>query len=667
MGLRNPYRAYYDAPTGRLFIGDVGGNDASTAVEELNVGVAGANYGWPNVEGTSTNPAYTNPIYSYAHNGRDAAITGGFVYHGTQFPSSYQGSYFFADYAQNWIKRLTFDANGNVNGVLNFEPADGAADGPTGDIVYLTEGPDGALYYVDLGFSDTTGTVGVSKIRRIEFEQSNLPPVVAASATPLGGAGSLTFNFSSTGSADPEGKPLTYSWNFGDGAAISPEANPQHTYANAGLYQARLTVSDRVNSTISPPLSISAGNRPVIANLLVTVPPNSSNNGLFRAGDVITFSGQATDSEDGPLLASAFTWTIDFLHEGHVHPGTSIPGVTSGSFTIPTSGHDFEGNTRYRITLTVTDSSGLQASQSTIVSPDKVNLTFDTAPGGLTLYVDGIAHQGPFVYDTLIGFTHTIEARNQSVSTSSYTFASWSDGGAQLHTITVPTGPQSYTATYTVVTNPLPAGLVAGWNFNEALGTTSADASGNGNTATLVNGVVRAAGRYGNGLTFNGVDGYLTIPNSASLNISGTGLTLSMWINPALSGGDSVVLGKFWNATMTSPYYQYGLELAGGTVPVFYVGTAGGPLSASMGSALTPNQWSYLAVVFDGAQVQFYLNGLLVTTVPLSATITARGNPFQLGADNVPSQFFKGSLDEVRIYNRALTTQEISIDMNTPA
>ncbi len=101
---------------------------------------------------------------------------------------------------------------------------------------------------------------------------------------------------------------------------------------------------------------------------------------------------------------SAYTWNIDFLHEGHVHPGTPISGVTGGSFTIPTTGHDFSGNTRYRITLTVTDSDGLQSSQSTIVFPDKVNLTFDTTPGGLTLYLDGIAHAAPFVYDTLIGF-----------------------------------------------------------------------------------------------------------------------------------------------------------------------------------------------------------------------------------------------------------------------
>ena len=62
-------------PTGRLFIGDVGGNDASTAIEEVNVGARGANYGWPNVEGPCASPC-TSPIYSYPHNGRDAAVTG---------------------------------------------------------------------------------------------------------------------------------------------------------------------------------------------------------------------------------------------------------------------------------------------------------------------------------------------------------------------------------------------------------------------------------------------------------------------------------------------------------------------------------------------------------------------------------------------------------------
>jgi glucose/arabinose dehydrogenase len=117
LGLRNPYRAYYDAPTGRMYIGDVGGNNQSTAYEKVDLGIRGANYGWPNCELVATcgNPSYTAAIYAYPHNGINAAITGGFVYHGTQYPSSYQGSYFFGDYAQHWIRRLTFDAQGNVS------------------------------------------------------------------------------------------------------------------------------------------------------------------------------------------------------------------------------------------------------------------------------------------------------------------------------------------------------------------------------------------------------------------------------------------------------------------------------------------------------------------------------------------------------------------------
>jgi hypothetical protein len=93
----------------------------------------------------------------------------------------------------------------------------------------------------------------------------------------------------------------------------------------------------------------------------------------------------------------------------------------------------------------------LEATDSVTVFPDKVNLNFDTVPGGLTLFLDGIAHTGPFVYDTLIGFNHTIEARNQTIGSTAYNFASWSDGGAQMHTIVVPSGGESVTARYNAV------------------------------------------------------------------------------------------------------------------------------------------------------------------------------------------------------------------------
>jgi glucose/arabinose dehydrogenase/chitodextrinase len=647
-GLRNPFRAYYDAPTGRLFVGDVGGNDYSTAKEEVNVGVAGANYGWPNCEGNCGAP-YTDPIYAYPHNGRDASITGGFVYHGTQYPSSYRGAYFFADYTQNWIKYLTLDAGGSVTGVFNFEPANGAPDGPYGDIVYLTEGPDGALYYVDLGYSDIGGSFGVSKIRRIRYVQSNQPPIAVVSADKTAGPVPLTVNFSSVGSSDPEGQPLTYSWTFGDGGT-STAANPSHTYTQAGQYTARLSLSDGTNTTLSTPIIIGAGSPPTATIL-------APQDGItFRAGDVISFSGDATDPDDGSLPASAYTWNIDFLHEGHVHPGIPITGVKSGTFTIPTTGHDFSGNTRWRVALTVTDSTGLTSTTSVIIWPQKVNLTFSTIPAGLTLYLDGIAKVTPFVHDTLIGFNHTIEARNQTFGATNYTFASWSDGGAQTHTIVVPSANANYVATFQAAAGPAP---VAAYGFDEGTGTTFGDASGSGNNGTLTSTTWTTSGKFGNAVVFNGSGSGSrgTVPDSASLDLT-TGMTLEAWVYPTAGGGWRDVVYKGPNDI----YYLEGSSTTGppGLGGTFSPGTLLAP------SALPLNTWSHLAGTYDGSTLRLYVNGTQVASKPQTGAIATSTGALTLGSDALYGQYFQGRIDEVRIYNVALTQAQIQADMAAP-
>ena len=140
-----------------------------------------------------------------------------------------------------------------------------------------------------------------------------------------------------------------------------------------------------------------------------------------------------------------------------------------------------------------------------------------------------------------------------------------------------------------------------------------------------------------------------------------------MWLKPSTaSTGDQVVLGKHWNTTMTSPYYQYALELqTNGTRPVFLIGTATGLRAVAMTGSLTKNVWSHLAVVWNGSTVQFYVNGALVSSGSLSASMTARGNPLRLGADADPWQVYGGLLDDMRIYNRAQTATEVQADMNT--
>ena len=174
-----------------------------------------------------------SPLFSYPHNGRDAAITGGFVYHGTQFPSSYRGAYFYADYTQNWIRGCRFDANGNVTDTLQLRAV--ATARPTARTATSSTSP---RVPTAPSTTSTSGTptsaapsasarsAGSSTCSRTRRRSSH------ASANPTSGPTPLNVTFSSSGSSDPEGQPLTYSWDFGDGAT-STAANPSHTYYDA--------------------------------------------------------------------------------------------------------------------------------------------------------------------------------------------------------------------------------------------------------------------------------------------------------------------------------------------------------------------------------------------------------------------------------------------------
>jgi len=104
LGLRNPFTFAFNPANGRMFINDVGQN----TWEEINDGIAGSNYGWPNAEGNVGCANYRCPVYTYDHSAGQCAITGGSFYRPStvQFPLSYLDDYFFADYCAGWIKKL---------------------------------------------------------------------------------------------------------------------------------------------------------------------------------------------------------------------------------------------------------------------------------------------------------------------------------------------------------------------------------------------------------------------------------------------------------------------------------------------------------------------------------------------------------------------------------
>ncbi|MCC6744401.1 MAG: PQQ-dependent sugar dehydrogenase, partial [Acidobacteria bacterium] len=426
-GLRNPWRFTIQPGTNALFIADVGQN----TWEEVNIGVPGANYGWPTAEGNSTNSNFTNPVFVYNHGGNGASITGGAFYTGTTFPTEYQNCYFYGDYVDNYIRRLVLSP---TNEVIADEAWGTGANGPV-NIEYF----DNAIWFT---------AINSGHIRRITYAAgANRSPVAMASATPIAGLAPFTVTFSSAGTVDPDNDALTYLWDFGDSTSSSAP-NPTHQYSGAPqTVTARLTVTDNG----SPNLSDTSVGIPIVIG---TSPPTATivspaANAMYNAGQTISFSGTGTDPEDGARPASAFTWRVVFHHGEHTHPFLGpITGTTSGNFVIPDTG-ETATDVWYEIILTVRDSNNVPDTETVLIFPNVGNLQLRTVPAGLDVTVDGQPMTTPLNTASVVGMKRQLGITlPQTIGGTTYTtFSGWSDGGAQDHQIVTPAG----TTTYAVV------------------------------------------------------------------------------------------------------------------------------------------------------------------------------------------------------------------------
>ena len=461
-GLRNPFRFTFRPGTNELWAGDVGWNDW----EEINripnaTDAVMENFGWPCYEGVGHQSGYdsanlnicenlylTNPVtapyFAYHHSNRvvpnESCPTGSSSVAGLEFqfnngnsyPADYQDALFFADYSRDCIWVMPKGTNGlPAPGQIKTFVA-GAANP-----VNLETGPGGDLFYVDFD----GGT-----IRRIRYFSTNRPPVAVATATPTTGAAPLTVNFDGTGSSDPDpGDTITYAWDLdGDGAFDDSTATrPTYTYTASSSYTAALRVTDTGGLLSTATVTINVGNTPPTAT--ITAPAAGT---TWKVGDLISFSGSATDQQDGPLPASALSWKLVQQHcpsNCHQHVVQSWTGVASGSFNAP----DHEYPSYLELWLTATDSGGLQDTKILRLDPRTVVLTFQTNPGGLRLAVNGSEATATFTRTVIIGSTNTISAVSpQTKGKQTYQFSSWSDGGTQTHPITAPATAATYTARF---------------------------------------------------------------------------------------------------------------------------------------------------------------------------------------------------------------------------
>lgn len=210
------------------------------------------------------------------------------------------------------------------------------------------------------------------------------------------------------------------------------------------------------------------------------------------------------------------------------------------------------------------------------------------------------------------------------------------------------------------------SGRVAYWSFDEGSGTTAADSSGNGNTGTLENGPQWVAGMLKTGLGFDGSNDHVSISSSPSLDVSGNQVSIEFWMKPTvdlpISGASMYIFDKgdsyfgiILAETTGGDASNYGkLEFAfpfSTLNPVdFYTTT----------NFWASDTWYYVAFTYDGNMARLYVNGALENTVAGTGNIHSSGFPLVIGSRTSGDQeFFKGTLDEFSIYNRARTAQEI--------
>ncbi|HHW77384.1 MAG TPA: PKD domain-containing protein, partial [Xanthomonadaceae bacterium] len=202
------------------------------------------------------------------------------------------------------------------------------------------------------------------------------------------------------------------------------------------------------------------------------------------------------------------------------------------------------------------------------------------------------------------------------------------------------------------------SGLVAAYSFGETSGATVVDASGKGNHGTISGAARTGSGKFGNALSFDGVNDWVTINDSASLDLT-TGMTLAAWVYP--TGAPSV-----WGTIAmkeTPEDAAYGLFSDGtNDLPTAYM-VDKPPVTGS--TVLPVNTWTHLATTYNGSALVLYLNGNEVRRSTASGAITVSSGRLMLGGNSVWGDYFKGRIDEVRLYNRALSATEIKTDMNT--
>lgn len=440
----------------------------------------------------------------------------------------------------------------------------------------------------------------------------------------------------------------------------------------AGQQQIRGTQAAAIPLTID----IQTGKNQSTPAGTITSPKFSTNGGNELIVVFLTSTGSNTVSESFTSVTGAgLTFTL--ARRANLQKGTaeiwyaySPNRLTNAQIVAARQNGSYQGLMRVVTFMGANQTIGATAAGSGKGLPS-VSLT-TTVAGSLVLGVgndptSSLVHTvGP---NQKLTQSYRVTGINQSFWTQQQSVTNPTAGATVILDNTTPTADSWNMAAIEVIpaseqtTSPTPSqpsllGLVADYSFDEATGTVTVDSSGNGNNGAVINGSW-ISGKYGNSLSFDGISSQVVVNDSASLDLTGS-FTFTAWVNAATLTNYQTILIKEGNGASCGYWLQTNNSyISAGFNP----GT--GCREHQAAANLQPNTWYHIAAVFDDSADTFkiYLNGNQLVSQTETGVPVANAAPLYLGT-TASGEKWKGLLDEVHMYNRALSQTDIQTDMS---
>ena len=677
MGVRNPFRFTVDPVNGRPWIGDVGW----VAWEELNHAPAAADFGWPCYEGGSgaSNPSQdgyqnlsycqsyyasgspTAAIHAWFRRGTGGAAIGGPVYTGTAYPAEFQGATFFGDYVKQWVKYRQPDGT-----IVDF------AD-QLGPYVDLAVGLDDNLYFLHYGAGALyrflyTGDPPQDDGLRLHLTFDEGSGSVAADASGEGNDGTLN---------GPAwiGSPLGSALDFdGSNDLVQVPSDPSLDITDEVTLAAWVNVRSFENweGVITKGQSKTGYGLNVWGDRTIRLTANwgspAGGVGIGAWNSTLTLTPNTWHHIAATYDGQTIRFYVDGVEDSRKPSPTLRFGVVDEPLTV---GGDLPGQDEYldgaisevRVYDRALDASEIQDlaqvgsgnTPPTIQNPGNIVSQLGESA---ELFLQGNDPDGDFVLYSATGLPPSLQLRPRIGEIS----GPLTEAGVYTVTATITDGVASGSTTFTWTvedgTGPGPLDPVLHLPLDEGAGTQVADASGYGNDGTL-SGPAWTGGQFGGALSFDGVNDLVQVPSDPSLDITDE-ITLAAWVN--------VRSFENWEGIITKGTTQasYGINVWGDRTIRFTVNwgsPAGGVGRGAWNSrlTLTPDTWHHVAVTYDGQTFRFYIDGVEDTYKPSpSVRFGITDEPLTLGGD-LPGQdeYLDGSIDDPRVYPRALSPAEI--------